>query len=148
MKKRTTLKVLKQCFCHVLPASDGRTDVPPLEFVTGLVFCFLSDTKSFSLEAIRRFLMAQYEVSISKGAFWERLSGQRLKCQLYAVLGQLMSRLSMEAVAGQELLKKLEVSGIHLIDSSTVSLWDGVKERYPGGWTTAAIKWHACVWIC
>ena len=145
MKQRTTLKALKQSFRCVLPASDKRTVLPPLEFVTGLVFCFLSDTKSFSLEAIRRFLMAQYGVSISKGAFWERLSGRSLKKQLYAVLSQLMSRLATEAIAGKALLEKLNVSGIYLIDSSTVSLWDGVKERYPGAWTTAAIKWHACV---
>ena len=145
MKKRTTLKALKQSFRCVLPTSDKRTVIPPLDFVTGLVFCFLSDTKSFSLESIRRFLMARFEVSISKGAFWERLSGQSLKKQLYGVLSQLMSRLAMEAIAGHELLKKLGVSGIYLIDSSTVSLWDGVKERYPGTWTTAAIKWHACV---
>ena len=145
MTKRTTLNTVKQSFRRVLPASDKRTVLPPLDFVTGLVLCFLSDTKSFSLESIRRFLMAQYGVSISKGAFWERLSGQSLKKQLYAVLSQLMSRLATESIAGKELLEKLKVSGIYLIDSSTVSLWDGVKERYPGTWTTAAIKWHACV---
>ena len=145
MTKRTTLNTLKQSFRCVLAASDKRTAVAPLDFVTGLVFCFLSDTKSFSLESIRRFLIAQYGVSISKGAFWERLSGRSLNQQLYAVLSQLMSRLATEAITGKALLEKLNVSGIYLIDSSTVSLWDGVKDRYPGAWTTAAIKWHACV---
>ena len=145
MKHCTTLKSLKQSFCQVLSASDGRTSLSPLEFVTGIVFCFLSDTKSFGLESLRRFLMAQHQVSISKGAFWERLAGEALKAQMYAVLAQLMKRLASTAIVGESVAKQLGVSGIYLIDSSSVSLWDGIKEKYPGTWTTAAIKWHACV---
>lgn len=144
MNQATILSVLKQSFRAVLSDSDGRTTLAPLDFVTGLVFCFLSDTKSFGLEAIRRFLIGQYSISISKGAFWERLSGRRLKTQLYAVLGELMSRLTREVVAGQALLKALKVEGIYLLDSSTVTLWHGARQAYPGTWTTAAIKWHAC----
>ena len=70
MKQRTTLKVLRQCFRRVLPAEDGRTVLSPLDFVTGIVFCFLGDTKSFSLESMRRFLISQFETKLSKGAFW------------------------------------------------------------------------------
>lgn len=145
MKHRTTLSLLKQTFRHVLPAQDGRCVLSPLDFVTGLVFCFLSDTKSFGLEAIRRFMIGRFEVSISKGAFWERLSGQRLKEHLHALLAQLMSQLSAQAMVGEKLLKGLGVSGLYLIDSSSVSLWDGARESHPGTWTWAAIKWHACL---
>lgn len=144
MKQPTTLSALKQSFREVLPEHDGRTQLSPLDFVSGIVFCFLSDTKSFGLEAMRRFLIARFGVRISKGAFWERLAGQRLTQQLYAVLEELMRRLSCQAVAGQGLLKRLQVSGIYLIDSSTVALWHGACEAYPGTWTTAAIKWHVC----
>ena len=145
MKKRTTLSLMKQTFRQVLPAQDGRCVLSPLDFVTGLVFCFLGDTKSFGLEAIRRFMIGRFEVSISKGAFWERLSGQRLNAQLHEVLAQLMSRLSAQAVVGEQLLKGLGVSTIYLIDSSSVSLWDGASETHPGTRTWAAIKWHACI---
>ena len=145
MKQGTTLGVLKQSFRCVLPAHDGRCTLSPLEFVTGLVFCFLSDTKSFGLESIRRYLMGQFNVSISKGAFWERLSGQRLNEQLHQVLAQLMRRLSRQVPVGANLLTSLKVGGIYLIDSSSISLWDGAREVYPGTRTTAAVKWHACI---
>ena len=138
MKKRTTLSLMKQCFRQVLPEQDGRCVLSPLDFVTGLVFCFLSDTKSFGLEAIRRFMIGRFEVSMSKGAFWERLSGQRLNAQLHEVLAQLMTRLSAQAVVGEKLLKGLGVSAIYLIDSSSVSLWDGASETHPGTRTWAA----------
>lgn len=143
MKQRTTVKVLRQCFRRVLPAEDGRTALSPLNFVTGIIFCFLGDTKSFSLESMRRFLISQFEVKLSKGAFWERLSGRRLNRQLRQVLAELIHRVGFQAGAGLELLQKLRVSHIYLIDSSSVSLWHGCASTYPGAWTTAAIKWHA-----
>lgn len=144
MKKRITLKGLKQSFQRVLPQEDARTQISPLNFVTGIVFCFLSDTKSFGLEAMRRFLISRFEVSISKGAFWERLSGQRLKTMLEEVLAELMTRLSCQAVSDLGWLSQLKVKGIYLLDSSTLSLWQGARHTYPGAWTTAAVKWHAC----
>lgn len=144
MKKRITLKGLKQSFQRVLPQEDARTQVSPLNFVTGLVFCFLSDTKSFGLEAMRRFLMSRFEVSISKGAFWERLSSQRLKTMLHEVLAELMTRLSYQAIPDPGMLRRLKVKGIYLLDSSTLSLWQEARHAYPGAWTAAAIKWHAC----
>lgn len=144
MKKRITLKRLKQSFQRVLPQEDARTQISPLNFVTGIVFCFLSDTKSFGLEAMRRFLISRFEVSISKGAFWERLSGQRLKTMLEEVLAELMTRLSCQAVSDLRGLSQLKVKGIYLLDSSTLSLCQGARHTYPGAWTTAAVKWHAC----
>jgi len=145
LNQRTTVRVLKQSFRDVLPSFDGRCKLSPLDFVTGLVFCFLSDTKSSGLEAIRRYLIGQFEVSISKGAFWERLSGKRLNEQLHDVLAQLMKRLSKDVLVGKKLLSSLDVNGIYLLDSSSVSLWDGASAAYPGAWTTAAVKWHACI---
>lgn len=144
MSHCTALRALKQSFQRVLPAEDGRTKLTPLDFVTGVVFCFLSDTKSFGLEAMRRFLMAQFEVAISKGAFWERLSSPRLKRQLYDVIGELMRRLRAMSLVEEAMLEKLGVKAIYLVDASVISLWDGARQRFPGTWTTAAIKWHAC----
>jgi len=87
VKQRTTLSLVKQTFRQVLPAQDGRCMLSPLDFATGLVFCFLSETNSFGLEAMRRFMIGRFDVSISKDALCERLSGQRLNAQLHAVLG-------------------------------------------------------------
>ena len=145
MKKCTTLRSLKQSFQRILPASDGRMKLSPVQFVSGLVCCFLGDSKSFGLESIRRFMMSQFEVTLSRGAFWERLSGRRLNRMLEQLLNDLMSRFCAEGIGNQSMRFKLGVQGIDLLDSSSMTLWDGAKKSYPGTWTTAAIKWHACI---
>lgn len=92
MRKDSILRALKQSFHGAVPESDGRVNLSHLDFITGLVFCFLGDTKSFGLEAIRRFLIATFEKPISKGAFWERLSRNRLKGILHDLMERLMNR--------------------------------------------------------
>jgi eukaryotic-like serine/threonine-protein kinase len=99
---------------------------------------------AISNEAIRRFLIATFERPISKGAFWERLSRNRLKGILYDLMGRLMSRLSSVTRIGEKLMHQLGVSALYLVDSSSITLWDGVCESYPGTHMHAAIKWHAC----
>ncbi len=72
MEKGNILNILKQTFQQSLPRQDRRTTLPHLEFVVGLVFCFIGDAKSSSLEAMRRFMMAMFGIHRCKGAFWER----------------------------------------------------------------------------
>lgn len=141
--KVSPLEVLKQCFEKVVPSQDARTKISPLAFVVSLVFCHLGDSKTFSLEAIRRHMKAQLNQDISRSAFWERLSRDRLKKYLKAVVAELMSRMSTSALIGTELLRSLGVGGIWLVDSSSISLWDGAKAAFPGTRTEAGIKWHA-----
>jgi siroheme synthase (precorrin-2 oxidase/ferrochelatase) len=52
------------------------------------VFCYLGDSKTFALEAIRRFMKAALDKEISRSAFWERLAGDRLKNQLRRVVAE------------------------------------------------------------
>ena len=144
MEKDSILNILKQTFKQVIPAQDKRTKIPHLEFVSGFIFCFLGDTKTSSLEAIRRFMISTFEIPISKGAFWERLSRNRLKNILCDILVDLIKKLPSLAIAGEEILGKLKVTSILLIDSSSITLWDGAKESFPGTRTFAGIKWHAC----
>ena len=59
MTRRNTLEVLKQAFEKVIPSQDARTTISPLEVVVCLVFCYLGDSKTFTLETIRRFMKAQ-----------------------------------------------------------------------------------------
>jgi len=47
-------------------------------------------------------------------------------------------------IVGEDILDKLKVSSILLVDSSSISLWDGAKKSYPGSRSFAGIKWHAC----
>ncbi len=79
MTESNTLDVLKQSFEKIIPAQDGRTRMTPLSFVVCLVYCYLGDSKTFSLEAIRRFTMKQTGITISRSAFWERLTTKRLR---------------------------------------------------------------------
>jgi len=144
VEKGNILDVLKQTFVHAMPTHDKRTTLSHLNFVSGFVFCFLGDTKTFSLEAIRRFMIGTFEIQISKGAFWERLSRNRLKNILHNILGELIIKTPSLATVGEEVLYALNVFSILLIDSSSISLWDGAKKDFPGTRMTAGIKWHAC----
>lgn len=144
MDKGTTLKVIKQCFHKILPDNDSRTKISHLNFIVALVFCYLGDSKMFSLEAIRRNLISKLDMSIGKSSFWERLSRKRLKDFLKAVLGMLLTRLASPIMFGENILATLKVTAIHLVDSSSITLWDGAKDDFPGTRTHAGIKWHTC----
>ena len=142
MATRNTLDVLKQCFEEVVPRHDKRTTIAPLSFVVCLVYTYLGDSKTFSLEAIRRGMMHHLKTRISRSAFWERLARHRLQTLLQGVVAQLMGTLTTSALIGEQLLARLGVSRIELVDSSSITLWDGAKQAYPGTRTTAGIKWH------
>jgi len=143
MTKSNTLEVLKQSFEKVIPSQDARTTVTPLEFVVCLVFCYLGDSKTFALEAIRRFMKAQLGRHLSRSAFWERLAGDRLKTHLRAVVAELMVALAVGITSGHQLLKMLGVTAIWLVDSSSITLWRRAQKQFPGTRTAAGIKWHA-----
>ena len=143
MSENNILNVLKQCFEKIIPIKDTRTTITPLEFAINLVFCYLGDSKTFSLEAIRRSMIAHLNKSISRSAFRERLSGNRLKKHLREVVAELMSQLTTSVSVGRGILKKLDVSAVWLVDSSSITLLTGAKKTYPGTRTKASIKWHA-----
>jgi hypothetical protein len=144
LEEKDILRALKKAFVAAIPAKDKRTGIPHLEFVTGLVFCFFGDSKTFALEAIRRFVISTFGKEISKGAFWERLSRKRLNDILKKLIAQLVSELPAAALFGADILIRLGVSAVLLIDSSSITLWDGAADEYPGTRTNAGIKWHAC----
>ena len=144
VEKGIILEILKQTLKNAIPAHDRRTTLPHLEFVCGIIFCFIGDTKTSSIESIRRFMIYTFEVRISKGAFWERLSRKRFRNILQTILADLIKKMPSLTIIGEEILDKLKVSSILLIDSSSITLWDGAKKSYPGSRSYAGIKWHAC----
>ena len=143
VNENNILTVLKQCFEKVIPAEDARTTILPLEFIVTLVFCYFGDSKTFSLEAIRRSMMGHLNKEIKRSGFWERLSRARLKKHLRAVVGELMDRFKSSMGVGEGILAQLGVSAIWLVDSSSITLSAEAKKAYPGTRTAAAIKWHA-----
>ena len=142
MSQSNMLEVLKQCFEKIVPSQDARTTINPLEFIVCLVFCYLGDSKTFALEAIRRFMKAALDKEISRSAFWERLAGDRLKNYLRHVVAELMVTLTSPITRGGQLLKQLGVTDIWLHDSSSITLCASAKEHFPGTRTAAGIKWH------
>ena len=142
MSQSNMLEVLKQCFEKIVPSQDARTTINPLEFIVCWVFCYLGDSKTFALEAIRRFMKAALDKEISRSAFWERLAGDRLKNQLRRVVAELMVTLTSPITRGGQLLKQLGVTDIWLHDSSSITLCASAKEHFPGTRTAAGIKWH------
>ncbi len=121
MDKGNILNILKQTFQQSLPGQAKRTTLPHLEFIAGLVFCFIGDTKSASLEAMRRFMIATFGIHISKGAFWERLSRNRLKKILSHTLADLIKKIPSVTVIGKEILDKLKVTSGNTPFSWTLS---------------------------
>ncbi len=116
-----------------------------MEFVVCLVFCYLGDSKSFSLEAKRRHMMTHLDQALSRSAFWERLSRPRLTGFLAGVIAVLMRTLAGSLGVDKSLLEALGVRGIRLLDSTSITLWDGAREAFPGTRTWAGLKWHACL---
>ena len=143
MNENNILNILKQCFEKFISAEDARTTITPLDFVINLVFCYLGDSKTFSLESIRRSMMGHLNTSIGRGAFWERMSGNRLKRNLQGVITELMGRLATSVRVNETILKHLGVTAIEVVDSSSITLLAGAKNAFPGTRTKASIKWHA-----
>ena len=141
--EKEILKKIKKTFNSIIP-KDSRSKITPMELVTNLIFCFLGDSKTFSLEAIRRFMIKQTGVAIGRSSFWERLARNRSKTILKSIIEKLMQQLTQSILGTKDILADLGVSQILLLDSTSISLWDGAKDNYPGTRTTAGIKWHAC----
>ena len=137
-----TLQILKQCFEQVIPTEDTRTTINPLEFIVCLVFCYWGDSKTFALEAIRRFMQSHLNKEISRSAFGERLSRDRLKNYLRRSVAKLMVTLTSSVTRGHQLLEKLGVTAIWVVDASSMTLWARAKNHFPGTRTAAGIKWH------
>ena len=146
IKNNNSLDVLKQAFEKHTPLPDKRMTITPLEFMVQLIFCYMGDSKTFSLEGIRREMMGNLTKKISKSAFWERLEGNRLKKSLETILAELMTAFSSSVLMGKDLLILLKVDAIWAVDSSTIRLGKKAKGSFPGTGTgsKAAIKWHAC----
>lgn len=96
------------------------------------------------MEAIRRNLKNLTQQDISRSSFWERLTRKRLTKFLKLAITELLKQFGTYIIGGGNLLEKLNVTGILVIDSSYFTLWDGSKDNYPGVSTNAGIKLHVC----
>jgi hypothetical protein len=79
MSAKEIIENLIKAFAFLAPKEDKRVRISHLEFAVFVVFHFLGDAKQSSLASIRRFMIAETNINISRGAFWERLAGNHLK---------------------------------------------------------------------
>lgn len=81
------------------------------------------------MDAIRRNLKNLTGQDISRSSFWERLARKRLTKFLRLVITELLKQLGVSIIDGGNLLEKLNVTEILVIDSSYFTLWDGAKKK-------------------
>jgi hypothetical protein len=115
-----------------------------LQLVVFVVFHFLGDAKQSSLASLRRLMMAETNIYISRGAFWERLAGDRFKKIMESLVEKLMSNNIGAALLASDILRLLKITGILLVDASIIKLSDEAQKHFPGTRSKAGIKWHAC----
>ncbi|MCB0361233.1 MAG: IS4 family transposase [Bdellovibrionales bacterium] len=143
------MKIILETLHHQInsiPKKDARSKIVPLELVAALLCSVQKDSGRRSISNIRRQVIALTGKKISRSSFWERLATLRLKNFLFSLLGQLSANIAEVCSVGPELLKKLGVSGIFILDSSSVSLPKDASKEFPAprnNVVPAAIKWHA-----
>lgn len=149
MELGTILKGLKQCFRGV-PLNDGRAKIGPYEFVVSLIFCFTQDRGARTIACLREEIIRLTGKSVSRGSFWERLATERLLTLLLELTLRCVEMVAQGSYQTQQisdLLKTLGISGVLVLDSSSVSLRDMAGLYFPGPRSNVApavVKWHSC----
>ena len=140
--------ILETLHHHInsIPKKDRRSKIAPLNFVAALLCSLSKDSKKRTLSGIRRQVINLTGKDLSRSSFWERMSTHRLKGFLTFLIGLLSSTVAKGLGISEELLKKIGVSGIFILDSSQVTLPKEAADNFPGprnNVAPASIKWHA-----
>ena len=127
-----------------IDTKDKRSKLAPLEFVSALVFS-VGQSRVMSLSGLRRSVGGLSGTVLSRSSFWERLATQRLHRLLNQLIASLMRRLIAPVAVGRTLLDKLGVSGIYILDSTSITLPNRASTHFKGSRKNlpAALKWHA-----
>lgn len=149
MNLDTILNQFKKTF-ELIPEFDTRAKIEPRNFILCLIFCFIQDRGSRTLESIRKAMIAATGVKLSRGTFWERLATKRLFSFLILLVQESMLK-TVNMVIPTEKMKNLllilKVNGIMVLDSSSISLPDMAGGIFPGprnNVAPAVIKLHNC----
>ena len=124
----------------IAPETDERAKIGPRDFLVCFIMGFTGDSKTFSLESMRRLVISKTGESIERSTFWERLKTKRLYNQLTQTLTELNKNLSQKAQCDNGVLNKIGVSGISIFDSTITSLYDNAQEDFNATFTKAGIK--------
>jgi len=152
MKKTNTnnnpLDFMEKCF-NELPQSDTRANIGPKKFIITLILTFLRDRGQQTIASLRRNVIKETKIKVSRSSFWERLAAKRLFNLLTLLATLLMQKMIIKPSSiSKEILTKLGVTGLLLLDSASVSLLKDAKEKFPAprnNVAPSAIKWHLCI---
>lgn len=134
------LRQLKSEMSKSFSASDQRAKIQDSDFIIGLIQAIATSKKNFSLADLRRRSCTYLGVHIGQSAFNERLGTASLAQGLQIVLGIVMAMRFEEKKVVSTLKQQLGVNEIIGVDSSMVSLWDGLRNHFKGTFVTAALK--------
>lgn len=130
MTESNSLEILRQSFQNLLPPIDKRMTISPLEFIVTLIFHYLGDSKTSSIESIRKSMKDHLGKGIKRSSFWERLASNQLKKHLHMIIAELIEQFNSTFSIGKDILTLLNVSAIILLDSSTITLIDSAKKIF------------------
>jgi putative transposase len=123
---------IKAIFKNNLPHHDTRCKVQPIEFISALICSFSSrEGRVLSVSGMRQAVRELTQEKLSRGTFWERVATRKNVKLLQRLLGQLMLTLCTSFEIGIEILKKLGVTRIYLLDSSSFGLPEAASEAFP-----------------
>lgn len=147
MQLKKFLKQIKNNF-NQIPNQDTRAKIGERDLISIIVFCFSRDRGDIrTLDCIRKFVQTNLGMTISRGAFWERLATKKLQKTLEGLLISLFQNIACALSITTELLEILNVKAILLLDSSSSSLPKSAKNNFPAprnNVAPAAIKLHFC----
>lgn len=141
------LATLKSTLQNTFKNDDRRAKIQSGDFILGLLHALSVETKSFSLASLRLAACAFLNKTIGRSAFNERMATPNLRKQVYKILQILMKQafLRRKDPSVKGLVQKLGVKSIIGVDSSLVSLWEGLSDTFKGTFMTAAIKLHLAI---
>lgn len=145
----TILNRFKQSF-DIIPKNDTRAKIGPQNFILCLIFCFTQDRGKRTLESIRKAVIAATGEKLSRSSFWERIATKRLFSFLLLLVQESMIQTAEIIVPNskmRELLSTLNIKGILVLDSSSISLPFMAGAVFPGprnNVAPAVIKLHNC----
>lgn len=150
MRLEKILNRFKQSFDQI-PESDGRAKIGPRQFVIALIFSLANmDSGKRTIEALRRSVMKSLGEKLSRGGFWERIATERLFSFMLLLVQAAIQQMGDIFIPGhqlQELATILNVKGILVLDSTSISLPGMAGAIFPGprnNVAPAVIKWHNC----
>lgn len=139
------VRVLEESVNHV-PEHDARATLAPRELVVALVLGFFRDGDTKSLANIRLAVIDLVQKKIARSSLWNRLAAKRLGVYLSVLITTLLAKAMAPLGIAADLLGRLGVRRVFLLDSTQSSLPDSAASDFPGSRTNsspAAVKWHA-----